>query len=301
MKKLLITLILCVNIAVPSAMAQLRCNVAINTQKIQSSNRNLFQAMKNEITSFVNNRAWGTHNLLPFELIECNFIIAINEQVTEREFKASMQIQAQRPIFGTTYNSPILNMFDYDFEFEFSENEMLDFSDNTHLANLTSTLAFWVYIVLGTDYDTFSPLGGTDYFKRAERIVQGAQSESRPGWQSTSGTNRRNRYWLIENILGKRYDKQRMVMYKYHRLGLDVMAEKPTDGREEITKSLKEMAKLFETKPDNTLYFYSMFFDAKADELVSVFSEAPAQEKKEIYDILSKINTSNEVKYKKLK
>ncbi len=297
-----IKLLLCVALLAPLfAQAQLRCNVTINTQKIQSTNRELFQAMKTEISNFVNNRTWTNHRYENFERIDCNFIITLNEQVTETEFKGTLQIQAQRPVYGSTYNSPTLNTMDNDLEFTFNQNEVMDFSENMHSSNLTSVLAYWVYVIIGLDYDTFSLQGGTDWFRKAERIAQNAQGESKPGWGSTSGVNRRNRYWLVENILSPKYARERSAYYQYHRLGLDVMSAKPAQAREYVLTALREMQALYKEKPDNTMYFYTIFFDTKADEIVNIFSEATPQEKSQVYDLLSSINNTNDPKYKKLK
>jgi hypothetical protein len=257
--------------------------------------------MKTEIANFLNNRAWTNHTYQPFERKECNFIITLNEQPSEGEFKGTLQVQAQRPVYGSIYNTPTINTIDNDFEFSYKEHEIMDFSDNSHLSNLTSVLAYWVYIVLGIDYDTFSARGGTEWFQRAERIAQNAQSESKPGWSASAGMNRRNRYWLAENILSSKYTRERIALYSYHRLGLDVMSEKPDEGRVQVMQALQEMQKLYREKPDNTLYFYIVFFDTKADEIVNIFSEAKPAEKQAAYQLLSEINNGNDPKYKKLK
>ncbi|MDR3329368.1 MAG: DUF4835 family protein, partial [Prevotellaceae bacterium] len=193
------------------------------------------------------------------------------------------------------------NTIDNEFEFSYRENEPLEFSPNSHLSNLTSVLAFWVYIVLGIDYDSFSESGGADLFRAAERVAQNAQGESKAGWSSSGGLSRRNRYWLVENITSSKYSRERKAYYLYHRLGLDVMGEKPADGRAQVMLALQEMQKLYKEKPDNTLYFYTMFFDAKADEIANVFSEAPAAEKQAAYKLLTEVNNINEPKYQKLK
>lgn len=257
--------------------------------------------MKTDITNFVNNRAWTNHQYETFERIDCNFIITLNEQVNETEFKGTLQVQAQRPVFNSTYNSPTINTIDNDFEFSYTPNAVLDYSENTHMDNLTSILAYWSFVVIGLDYDTFSPRGGTEWFRKAERVAQNAQSESKPGWSSTSAVNRRNRYWLVENILSEKYARERMAYYRYHRMGLDVMSDKAAEGRAQVQQALLEMQTLYKEKPDNTMYFYIVFFDTKADEIVNIFSEAPPQERSTIATLLLEINNTNEPKYKKLK
>jgi hypothetical protein len=278
----------------------IHCNVTLNAQKVQSTNRALFETLKTEIGNFLNNRPWTNHTYQPVERIECNFIITLNDQQNEVNFKGTLQVQAQRPVYGSIYNSPTLNTIDNDFEFSYEENEILDFSDNMHSSNLTSILAYWVYVVLGIDYDTFSENGGSEWFSKAEQIAQNAQGETRPGW-SSSGLNRRNRYWLVENILGNKYARERKAYYIYHRLGLDAMSEKPDEGRRQVMAALQEMQSLYREKPDNMLYFYNVFFDTKADEIVNIFSEATPAEKQAAYQLLSTINNANEPNYKKLK
>ncbi|MDR0566678.1 MAG: DUF4835 family protein [Prevotellaceae bacterium] len=298
---MLLTPLLCACVAVAAQAQAIRCNVTLNTQKVQSTNRALFETLKTEIDNFLNGHAWTTHAYQQVERIECNFIITLNEQQNESDFKGTLQVQAQRPVYGSIYSSPTINTIDNDFEFSYKENEVLDFSESMHSSNLTSMLAYWVYVVVGLDYDTFSLNGGAEWFGKAERIAQNAQSEPRPGWSSSSGMNRRNRYWLVENILGSKYARERKAYYTYHRLGLDVMSEKPDDGRRQVMLALQEMQKLYQEKPDNALYFYNIFFDAKADEIVNIFSEAPPAEKQAAYQLLSTINTANEQYYKKLK
>ncbi|MDR2813493.1 MAG: DUF4835 family protein [Prevotellaceae bacterium] len=298
-KHFLVAAMLC---AYAAAQAQtIRCNVTLNTQKVQSTNRALFETLKTEIDNFLNNRTWTNHTYQQVERVECNFIITLNEQQNESDFKGTLQIQAQRPVYGSIYNSPTINTIDNDFEFSYKENEILDFSESTHSSNLTSMLAYWVYIVLGIDYDTFSANGGAEWFNKAEHIAQNAQGETKPGWSSSSGMNRRNRYWLVENILGNKYTRERKAYYAYHRLGLDVMSEKPDEGRRQVMLALQEMQKLYQEKPDNALYFYNIFFDTKADEIVNIFSEATPAEKQDAYKLLSSINNANDPQYKKLK
>jgi hypothetical protein len=298
-KRFLLAALLC---ACGAAQAQaIHCNVTLNTQKVQSTNRALFETLKTDIDNFLNSYAWTNHAYQQVERIECNFIITLNEQQNESDFKGTLQVQAQRPVYGSIYSSPTINTIDNDFEFSYKENEILDFSENMHSSNLTSMLAYWVYIVLGIDYDTFSLNGGAEWFGKAEHIAQNAQSETKPGWSSSSGMNRRNRYWLVENILGNKYTRERNAYYTYHRLGLDVMSEKPAEGRKQVMLALQEMQKLYQEKPDNALYFYTIFFDAKAAEIVNIFSEATPAEKQAAYQLLSTINNANEQDYKKLK
>ncbi|MDR2937464.1 MAG: DUF4835 family protein [Prevotellaceae bacterium] len=296
-----IALFLLVLLSAFLAQAQLRSNVTVSAQKIQGTNAELFQQMKTDVTSFLNNRMWTNHQYEPFERIECNFIITLSEQVSDNHFKGTLQVQAQRPVYGASYNSATLNTIDNEFEFTYMPNELMDFSENTHLSNLTSMLAYWAFIVVGTDYDTFSPRGGTEWFRKAERIAQNAQGESMSGWSASSGMERRNRYWLVENILSEKYARERMASYRYHRQGLDVMSEKPNEGRAAVQQALQEMQSLYREKPDSYMFFYNVFFDTKADEIANIFSEAPQEEREAVLKLLLEINNTNEPKYEKLK
>ncbi|MDR1227200.1 MAG: DUF4835 family protein [Prevotellaceae bacterium] len=276
------------------------CNVILNSQKIQSTNSSLFQEMKSSITDFVNTRTWSDLYLQPHERIECNIIITLNEMANEKDFKGTIQVQALRPVYGSTYKSTTLNVLDNDFEFRFVANEVLDYSEMSHLSDLTSMLAFWVHIILGLDFDTFSERGGTDYYTRAERIVQRAQNESKPGWTQNSGSAPKNRYWMVADMLSPKYARERQALYLYHRKGLDLMSTNAVEGRKGVMSALKDMQTLYKEAPDNTM-FYNVFFDTKADEIVNIFADATPAEKEEAYAILSTINVTNDIKYQKLK
>lgn len=280
----------------------IKCNFSLNSQKVQSAGSEAFTTMKNVIADFINSTTWIDRSMQPIEQIECNLILTLNEKTSEYEYKASLQVQAQRPVYGSSYNSVMLNAVDNDVEFRYSPNEPLDFSIMSHNPNnLTPVLAFWIYVLIGIDGDSFAQLGGTDAMRTAERIVQNAQSETKPGWNSSSGSGRRNRYWLIENLLNKRYEKLRRIQYVYHRQGLDKMSDNSAEGKNNVMTALNDLQALYNDKPDNILYPISLFFDAKADEIVNVFSTAPQPEKEALYTLLSQTNIINEPKYKKLK
>jgi hypothetical protein len=280
----------------------IKCNFTLNAAKVQNAGDAAYTSMKTTIAEFLNTTTWLEHNVQPFEQIECNIILTINAQTAENEYNGTLQIQAQRPIYNSTYNSVTLNAIDNDVEFRYSPNEPLDFSMMSHNPNnLTPLLAFWLYIVIGWDADTYAPLGGSDMLRNAERIVQNAQSETKAGWNTSSGSGRKNRYWLIENLMGKRYEKLRQANYLYHRRGLDMLADNLIQGRKNVQTALQDMQNLYTEKPDITLYPIALFFDAKADEIVNIFSEVSPEEKDKLYTMLTKTNIVNEPKYKRLK
>jgi len=278
---------------------ELRCNVSVNSQRIQGTNRVLFQNMQTAIYEFMNNTTWTNHVYSFDERIECSIMLNITEQIGSDEFKGTIQVQSRRPVFNTSYNTTMLNFQDNNLHFRFREYEKIEFSESTHLNNLSSILAFYAYVIIGLDYDSFSLLGGTEYFQKAERIVSNAQNAVERGWKAYEG-NRKNRYWLIENLLNPKYKPLREAIYKYHRLGLDVMSEKTAEGRAEIAESLVLLQRVYREKPDPYLFALQLFFDAKSDELVNIFSESFPTEKARVVNILTEIDNANASKYKKI-
>jgi hypothetical protein len=278
---------------------ELRCNVQINSQKIQGTNRQVFQTLQTAVYEFMNNTSWTNHIYGQDERIECNIMIVLNEQLGSDEFRGSIQVQSRRPVFGTSYNTTMLNIVDNNMNFRYIEFDQLEFSDSRHTSNLTSVLAYYAYIILGFDYDSFSYLGGTEYFQKAERIVNNAQNATERGWKAYEG-NRKNRYWLAENVLNPKYRPIREVYYKYHRLGLDRMSDKIVEGRAEIAELLNAIQRVHREKPDPYMYYLQLFFDAKSDELVSMFSESFPAEKTRVVNILSEVDNSNVSKYNRI-
>ncbi|MBU8892734.1 MAG: DUF4835 family protein [Bacteroidales bacterium] len=277
---------------------ELRCNVQVISSQIQGTNKQVFQTLQTAIYEFMNNTAWTNHVYTNEERIDCNILINLQDHSGD-EFNGSIQIQSRRPVFNTSYNTTILNFKDDDFRFNYIEFETLEFSETEHRANLTSVLAYYAYIIIGLDYDTFSMSGGTEYFQKAEQIVNYAQNAQEKGWKAFE--SRKNRYWLIENILNDRYRGLREFLYRYHRLGLDVMDSKEATGRTEIAESLDLLQKIFRQKPDPYLFFYDLMMIAKSDELVNIFSESFMAEADRVYKILVEIDPAHVDKYKKIK
>ncbi len=192
----------------------------------------------------------------------------------------------------------MLNYKDNEVQFRYVEFQTMEFSENSNLSNLTSLLAYYAYIIIGLDYDAFSLDGGTAYFQKAEKIVTNAQNATEKGWKSFEG--QRNRYWLIENILNPKYAPVREFYYRYHRNGLDVMAEKSADGRASIAEDLKLLQKVFREKPSPFLTFLQVVFDAKSDEFVNVFSDSYPEERTRVNNLLKEIDPTNSGKYQKI-
>jgi len=276
---------------------ELKCNIQINSQKIQGTNRTIFQTLQTAIYEFMNNTSWTNHVYSIDERIECNIVINLEEQLGSDEYKGTIQVQARRPVFNTSYNTTMINFLDNNFEFKYIEFNKLEFSENTYTSSLTSVLAFYAYIILGIDYDSFSYLGGTEYFLKAEKVVNNAQNAIEKGWKAYEG-NRKNRYWMVENVLDEKYRPIREVYYRYHRLGLDIMSEKLIEGRAEIANCITSLQKVFRDKPDPYMFYLQLFFDSKNDELVSIFSESYNEEKTRVVNILTEIDNANASKYK---
>lgn len=277
---------------------ELRCNIQVNSSQIQGTNKQVFQTLQTAIYEFMNNTAWTNHVYTNEERIECNIMITLQDHSGD-EFTGSIQVQSRRPVFNTSYNTTVLNYKDDNLKFNYVEFEPLEFSLNEHRSNLTSVLAYYAYVIIGLDYDTFSLMGGTEFFQKAERIVNNAQNAPESGWKAFE--SRRNRYWLIENILNDRYKGIREFLYRYHRLGLDVMESKEAQGRAVIAESLELLQKIYRQKPDPYLFFYDLIMSAKSDELVNVFSESFMAEADRAYNILVEIDPTRSDKYKKIK
>jgi len=278
---------------------ELRCNISVNSSRIQGTNKSVFMTLQKDLYELINNTAWTNNVFGADERIECSISINISEQIGTSDFKGTLQVQASRPVYGSTYLTPVLNFMDNDVFFHYLEFDKLEYNENQY-SSLVSLIAFYAYIIIGLDYDTFSLRGGTDYFKKAEQIVMLAQNSAETGWKPYSGS-RSNRYWMIENILNQKYTLERGAYYKYHRLGLDRMSEQIAEGRDEVMNAMLDIQRVHRERPDMYMFFLKMFFDAKADEIVNIFSEAPQQERNRLHQILVEIDKANEQKYKKLK
>lgn len=279
---------------------ELKCNISVNTQQIQGTNKKVFQTLNTALYEFMNNRVWTNHTFAVNERIECSILINIQQQISADEFQGTIQVQSRRPVYNSSYNTILLNYLDQNFNFSYVEFEALEFNENTHQSNLTAVLAYYAYLILGLDYDTFSLDGGSEFYTKAEKIVDNAQSSQDKGWKPFEAKNNKNRYWLIKNILDARYEPVREFLYRYHRLGLDLMESKPNDGRSEISEDLLLLQKVFREQPDPFLFFYHIIVDAKADEFVNIFSEAMPDEKTRALQVLNEIDNANSTKYKKL-
>jgi len=279
---------------------ELNCNVQISAQKIQGSNRQVFESMQRDIYEFMNNTVWTNHVFSYAERIDCNIIMNLTEQLSADEFRGTIQIQLRRPVFNTTYNSTMLNFMDNNFQFRYVEFQPLEFDPNSYRSSLVSVLAYYAYVILGFDYDSYSFQGGSEFFQVAEKIVTNAQNAAEPGWKPYDGSRNRNRYWLIKNILDKEYEGIRRFIYEYDINGLDKMESKITEARASIVESLRLIQEVYRAKPDPFMYLIQIIMESKAEELINIFSDAFAEEKSRVMQILTEIDPGNKSKYEKI-
>ncbi len=298
MKKIIAGLFLLV-CAVKSNAQELNCQVTVSSQQVQGTdNKRIFDQLQKQAFEFVNNTKWTKEVFATNERIECTMFINITEKVSTSQYKATIQVQSRRPIYKTSYNSPLFNNNDQSFEFTYQENQPFDFNVNTYTTNLTSIFAYYAYVILALDYDSYAPMGGTEYWQKAQQIVNNAAagSDSGPGWKSFDGN--KNRFWFVDNILNPMYNPIRTCYYNYHRKGLDVMYEKTDAGRAEILKSLESLKELHKLRPAS--YNMQLLFNAKADEVINIFKEAIGTEKAAVIETLNLIDPSNSNKYAKI-
>ena len=299
MKKILFV-ILALSLLSEAGAQELRCSIGVNYSKIQGTNQSIFTTLQKELNDFANNTAWTNNVFATDERIECSIFINITDQLSASEFRATLQVQSSRPVYGSTFITPMFNYMDNEITFTYIEYDQIQFNEQAYTGPLSSLIAFYCYIILGLDYDSFSLLGGTEYLKKAEHIVLNAQNAPVKGWRPYDGS-RTNRYWMMENMLNYKYGPMRNAYYKYHRLGLDLMSTSISDGRAGVLEALLDIQKVYRDRPDTYLFFLKLFFDAKADEIVNIFLEAPETERLRVYQILMEVDKMNSKKYTKLK
>ncbi|HRH65890.1 MAG TPA: DUF4835 family protein [Bacteroidia bacterium] len=292
MKRILIFLTLFTVSGVAFAQ-ELNCQVSVLTPQIQASDKTIYETLQTTIREFMNNRTWTSDQFLNQERIECSMIITISERTSVDDFKANIQIQSRRPVYKTSYNSPMFNHQDNDFNFRYVQDQTLEFDEANINSNLTAVLAYYAYIIIGLDYDSFSPEGGNPYFTKAQTVVSNAQVLAERGWKAFESS--RNRYWISENLLNVSFKPLRNTLYTYHRLGFDKLSEDQLNARAAITESLKDLRRVYNDKPNS--FLMQVFFNAKADEIINLYSQATPDEKNQVVQVLSQIDPANSLKY----
>ncbi|MFO8086376.1 MAG: DUF4835 family protein [Bacteroidales bacterium] len=271
---------------------ELDCQVNVSASQLQTSDPDKFTELQKAVRQFMNDRKWTDRQFKVEERIECSILIVLSNENGD-EYRGSIQVQSRRPVYNTSYNSTVFNFKDDDFTFEYVKFQNLNFDVNSFQSNLTSVLAYYAYLIIGLDFDTFSPEGGTPYFQDAQTIVSNAQNTDAKGWKSFE--SRQNRYWLVEDILNGSLSSLRQGLYLYHRQGLDIMAEEMEKGRQQIMKALEEFQQAKKQKP--FLHILDVLMNAKKDEIINIFKQAPPTTKPKVVSILKEIDPSHSGDY----
>lgn len=302
-KRIIFAILILVTIGQVQAQ-EIQARLTVITSKVSTKiDRKVFQTLQSGLTSFLNNRRWTSDVFKPSEKIECNFLLNIDQDMGNNVFKGKLTIQAARPIYNTNYDSPIINFIDDNVTFRYVEFQPIEFNENRVqgndplVANLTAVLAYYVNIILGFDYDSFSLRGGDAYFKKALNIVNNApESRDVTGWKSFESL--RNRYWLAENINSNRFALMHDALYAYYRTGMDVFYDDEEAGRKGILECLEFLSTLNKENPNSMILQF--FFQGKSDELIRVFSKAKSDVKKKAKDLLTVLDITNASDYNKL-
>ena len=295
--KLNLTGLFLVFFSLQSVGQELNFTVSINADNVQTTERGIFTEMQTAMQRFFNDRVWTDDNFKPNEKIKGNLILNIQDQPTIGSFTANAQIQVVRPVYGASYETLLLNFADRDWQFQFNQGQNMDFNENRFLNNITSLLGYYAYMALGIDYDSFSPLGGSEFYRSALNVVNNAQNNGGIGWGQFEG--RRNRYWLVENLsINNQYEPVRKGIYEYHINGLDRFEVDPKASRETISQVLKDMQSVNQILPNAILTI--TFLDAKNEEIVSVFSNGPMNIRREVYNELLKLDPTRRNRYQKI-
>ena len=292
MRKILF-LILLVNGAIQAQ--ELNCKVSINYDRITNANPQIFKTLERSLTDFINKTRWTNQTFKDNEKIECSMLINVSGYSSD-QFTASIQVQSSRPIFNSSYTSPVFNYNDKDFSFRYLEFETLVFSPNSYDSNLISVVAFYSYMMMGLDADTFGLKGGDQYYELAQNVAILAQQGGSKGWNQSDGNL--SRYFLINDIRSNTFSPYREAMYEYHS-GLDMMADNQKAAKEKIKRSVKTLSAIYDSRPN--AFLTRIFFDAKADELVSIFSGGPSIAVADMVENLNKISPLNSSKWGNIK
>jgi len=274
---------------------ELNCAVQINSEQVPGSSKSIYITLTKSITEFMNNRKWTELSFSNEERIECTLNIII-KKVDGDAFTSEIQVQSRRPIYNSNYYTTLFNFKDINFTFNYKEFDQLEMNQNAITSNLTAVLAYYAYIIIGYDMDSYSRLGGTSSFQAAESIVNSAQGADLAGWKAFEST--RNRYALINNLLDEAFKKYRNYFYEYHRLGLDEMSTNSTNARARIAEGLPILRETNRSTPSAIVI--SSFLDAKNDELINIFSKGTVQEKTDALQILSDVNPTQTSRYEKI-
>ena len=275
---------------------ELNCNVVVDAQKTGNENVQIFKTLEKQLNEFVNNTKWTNKNFLPQERIDCSMVINVSSYDSD-VFNATLQVSASRPVYNSTYSSPIYNFNDKDFSFRYLEFQNLNYSETQFESNLISVIAFHINLILGLDADTFALNGGNQYYLQARTIVGYSQQNNGSGWQPPKGGDQ-TRSALIDNILSPTYREFSDVMYQYHIDGLDMMSSDPKKGKENISSALKQFKSMNDRRPNS--FILRVFFDAKADEIKDIYSAGPTVNVADLVDSLQRIAPMHANKWREI-
>lgn len=297
--KYILWLLLLTGVVIPSLSAQeLDCRLSVSTGKITTGDKTVFDDLSKALNQFVNGRKWTNIRFQAQEKIPCSMTVDIQEYNSGTgQVKAYLSVQLRRPCFKSTYSSTLLNIVDKDFSFRYMKNDPIEYNDNSIGTNLTATLAFYVYIILGNYFDSFAPRGGAVFFERAQNIVLQAQSLSEQGWRA-SEKNDKNRYWIAENYNNGNYQAIHEVLYRYFRLGLDKMFDEPAEARTDILLAMRQLNDL--RKMRSSLACVQLFLESRADELANIYTPAPQEERQKATDLFIELDAANVATYRKI-
>lgn len=258
--------------------------ITINSDQVSQTNQQIFTTLERSLTDFVNKTKWTNRTYNEVEKLNVRMFITVTEFQNDR-FKASIQLQSSRPVYNSSYESPVFNFKDNQYNFEYTEFQPLVFNENVFESNLVSVVAFYNYIMLGIDADTFELEGGTDFYRKAQNIVTQAQGGNSAGW--SQDTKERTRFELVDNLMSNTFKEYRAVMYNYHRKGLDILADNNSTGKQVISGSMRLLETLVKRRPN--AFLIQTFFDAKSEEIQNVFSDGPKVDVVQLKDILNRI------------
>ncbi len=275
---------------------EFRANVEVNSQQVEGTNRNVFETLKEQITTYMNETKFSDATFSPNERIECTVYLTVGEYNDDR-MKCDLQLQLIRPVYNSTYTTTLFNFKDTRVEFDYREGDPLNYNETQPENNLTAILDFYANLFLALDFDSFSPRGGERFYERAQSIVQQQQSSGEIGWRTFEDT--KNRAAVLSSYTDGNTGGIRNLLYNYHRKGLDEMVTSPDKGRGVITESLKEIKTIYDNAPMSVAL--SIFRDSKLDELVNVYSKAPENERTSVYDLLQPIYPTESQRLNKIK
>lgn len=279
-----------------AAAQELHCTVEVNSDAIEGTNKQVFESLKSSINDYLNENKFSTFTYAPVERIECRFFLTVKEYESDR-IKGELQVQLSRPVYNTNITTTLLNFRDTKIEFDYRDGDPLVYNENSVEHNLTALLDYYAYLFLAIDSDSFSPNGGQVFYDKAQSVVQAAQSIGEVGWKAFEDT--KNRAAVLSSYTDGNTSGIRRLLYDYHRKGLDEMATSPDKGRATITESLKEIQNIYKAAPMSVAL--SIFRDSKLDELVNIYSKAPATEREAAYEILQSIYPTDSERLDKIK